>query len=228
MSFLSSELLHLHPPCVRANVRPSLCCWHLSLCPACPEGQPCPVASWDASLYPEGLAAGWSTVRLTWAEYQGSLKQRCWHRNVSPKPDSGCSSVHHYEWSKLALFDFLLQVMKPLWRTRSSLMVTDRFDKFHTEQVCSSSPLPRWALCSLSLGVYWIPKMLRRWLLQMSFFVSAVLQQLFLAGKYMWTGLRGFVLMCGVRWGHVLRGVSNVSPDHEGPVIFGWKWKIQT
>ncbi|XP_034398625.1 Golgi-associated kinase 1B [Cyclopterus lumpus] len=74
------------------------------------DGQPCPVVSWDASLYPEGRAAGWSSVRLTWGEYQSSLKQRCWHKNISPKPDSGCSTVHHYEWSKLALFDFLLQI----------------------------------------------------------------------------------------------------------------------
>lgn len=74
------------------------------------DGQPCPVVSWDASLYPEGLAAGWSTVRLTWGEYQSSLKQRCWQKNTIPKPDSGCSTVHHYEWSKLALFDFLLQI----------------------------------------------------------------------------------------------------------------------
>lgn len=74
------------------------------------DGQPCPVVSWDASLYPEGLAAGLPTVRLTWGEYQSSLKQRCWHKNTSPKPDSGCSTVHHYEWSKLALFDFLLQI----------------------------------------------------------------------------------------------------------------------
>nr|XP_020478502.1 protein FAM198B isoform X2 [Monopterus albus] len=74
------------------------------------DGQPHPVVSWDASLYPEGLAAGFSTLRLTWGEYQSSLKQRCWHKNISPKPDSGCSSIHHYEWSKLALFDFLLQI----------------------------------------------------------------------------------------------------------------------
>ncbi|TKS72057.1 Protein FAM198B [Collichthys lucidus] len=74
------------------------------------DGQPCPVVSWDASLYPEGLAAGLSTVKLTWGKYQSSLKQRCWHKNTSPKPDSGCSTVHHYEWSKLALFDFLLQI----------------------------------------------------------------------------------------------------------------------
>ncbi|XP_020515074.2 Golgi-associated kinase 1B [Labrus bergylta] len=74
------------------------------------DGQPCPVVSWDASLYPEGLAAGSSTLRLTWGAYQSSLKQRCWHINIIPKPDSGCSTAHHYEWSKLALFDFLLQI----------------------------------------------------------------------------------------------------------------------
>ncbi|XP_028445263.1 Golgi-associated kinase 1B [Perca flavescens] len=74
------------------------------------DGQPCPVVSWDASLYPEGLAEGRSTVRLTWGEYQDSLKQKCWHKNISPKPDSGCFTVHYYEWSKLALFDFLLQI----------------------------------------------------------------------------------------------------------------------
>lgn len=74
------------------------------------DGQPCPVVLWDASLYPEGPGAGGSAVRMTWGEYQNSLKQRCWHRNSSPKPASGCSTVHHYEWSKLALFDFLLQI----------------------------------------------------------------------------------------------------------------------
>ncbi|KAF3694173.1 Protein FAM198B Expressed in nerve and epithelium during development [Channa argus] len=74
------------------------------------DGRPCPVVSWDASLYPEGPAAPSATVRLTWGEYQTSLKQRCWHKNISPKPNSGCSTIHHYEWSKLALFDFLLQI----------------------------------------------------------------------------------------------------------------------
>ncbi|XP_037531516.1 Golgi-associated kinase 1B [Nematolebias whitei] len=72
--------------------------------------QSCPVVSWDASLYPEALAAGPFTVSLTWREYQNSLTQRCWHRHVRPKPDSGCSTIHHCEWSKVALFDFLLQI----------------------------------------------------------------------------------------------------------------------
>ncbi|XP_026185425.1 Golgi-associated kinase 1B [Mastacembelus armatus] len=72
-------------------------------------GQPCPVVSWDASI-----AAGWGSVKLTWGEYQSSLKLKCWHKNISPKPDSGCSSIHHYEWSTLALFDFLLQIYNRL------------------------------------------------------------------------------------------------------------------
>ncbi|XP_077434969.1 Golgi-associated kinase 1B [Vanacampus margaritifer] len=71
------------------------------------DGQPSPVVTWDTSLYSDG-------VSLTWAEYQKSLKQRCWVQNVAPKPESGCSAVHHYEWSKLALFDFLLQIHKRL------------------------------------------------------------------------------------------------------------------
>uniref|UniRef100_A0A3P8PIT0 Golgi associated kinase 1B n=1 Tax=Astatotilapia calliptera TaxID=8154 RepID=A0A3P8PIT0_ASTCA len=74
------------------------------------DGQSCPVVSWDASLYPAGLAAGLTSLKLTWGEYQNSLKQRCWQQNISPKSDSGCSAIHHYEWSKLALFDFLLQI----------------------------------------------------------------------------------------------------------------------
>lgn len=67
-------------------------------------------------------------MKLTWGEYQSSLKQRCWHKNISPKPDSGCSTVHHFEWSKLALFDFLLQVTKAVF----FVCLYDRFDKLHT------------------------------------------------------------------------------------------------
>lgn len=78
------------------------------------DGRPCPVVSWDASLYPKGLARGGSSIRLTWREYQNSLKQRCWHKSITPKPDSGCTTILHYEWSKLALFDFLLQIYNRL------------------------------------------------------------------------------------------------------------------
>lgn len=64
---------------------------------------------WDAFVHPEGN----SVLKLTWGEYQKTLKQRClMPKSFNPKPDSICSTVHHYEWSKQALFDFLLQVIK--------------------------------------------------------------------------------------------------------------------
>lgn len=74
------------------------------------DGQACQVVLWDESLHPKDLAAGPVTVRMTWREYQNLLTQRCWQINVNPKSNSGCSSIYHSEWSKLALFDFLLQV----------------------------------------------------------------------------------------------------------------------
>ncbi|KAJ0049719.1 hypothetical protein NL108_000563, partial [Boleophthalmus pectinirostris] len=63
--------------------------------------RPCPVVQW-ASSPP-------SPVHITWAQYQRSLKHKCWLKNISPKSDSDCSSIHHHEWSRLAMFDFLLQ-----------------------------------------------------------------------------------------------------------------------
>ncbi|XP_061895567.1 Golgi-associated kinase 1B-like [Entelurus aequoreus] len=68
------------------------------------DGQPSPVVAWKPSLYPD------DAVRLTWGEYQRSLKQRCWLKNITRKPASSCSTIHHFEWSKMALFDFLLQI----------------------------------------------------------------------------------------------------------------------
>lgn len=66
------------------------------------DGQPCPVVLWDPSAL--------SSVKMTWGQYQNSLKLKCWTKNISPKSNSGCSPVHHHEWSKMALFDFLLQI----------------------------------------------------------------------------------------------------------------------
>ncbi|XP_055015255.1 Golgi-associated kinase 1B [Boleophthalmus pectinirostris] len=66
-----------------------------------PDNSPCPVVQW-ASSPP-------SPVHITWAQYQRSLKHKCWLKNISPKSDSDCSSIHHHEWSRLAMFDFLLQ-----------------------------------------------------------------------------------------------------------------------
>lgn len=59
-------------------------------------------------MHPE--AVDQVTVRLTWREYQNSLKEKCWSKNVRPKSNSACTTIYHHEWSRLALFDFLLQV----------------------------------------------------------------------------------------------------------------------
>lgn len=70
------------------------------------DEQPCPVVQWEPSPR--------ASVQLTWGQYQRSLKLKCWHKNVAPKTDSDCPSIHHHEWSKLALFDFLLQIHRRL------------------------------------------------------------------------------------------------------------------
>uniref|UniRef100_A0A4W4FQD6 Golgi associated kinase 1B n=1 Tax=Electrophorus electricus TaxID=8005 RepID=A0A4W4FQD6_ELEEL len=76
------------------------------------DGQLCPVSLWEAAVRP--VTAGRAGT-LTWAEYQASLKHRCWQRGA-PRPEWNCSSIHHYEWSRLVLFDFLLQIHQRLDR----------------------------------------------------------------------------------------------------------------
>ncbi|KAJ0002759.1 hypothetical protein NQD34_007908 [Periophthalmus magnuspinnatus] len=70
------------------------------------DNAPCPVVQWAPSPP--------SSVHITWAQYQRSLKHKCWLKNISPKSDSDCCSIHHHEWSRLALFDFLLQIHRRL------------------------------------------------------------------------------------------------------------------
>nr|XP_033797235.1 Golgi-associated kinase 1B [Geotrypetes seraphini] len=79
------------------------------------DGHPCPVVFWDSSLYPtdDNLQ---SSVRLNWGSYQHLLRQKCWQNGKVPKSEWNCTDIHHYEWSKLALFDFLLQVYNRLDR----------------------------------------------------------------------------------------------------------------
>lgn len=73
------------------------------------DGRPCPVILWDPSLSPTSNETH-SSVKLTWGAYQQLLKQKCWQNGRAPRPEWGCTAVHHHEWSKMALFDFLLQV----------------------------------------------------------------------------------------------------------------------
>uniref|UniRef100_A0A8B9GZU6 Golgi associated kinase 1B n=2 Tax=Astyanax mexicanus TaxID=7994 RepID=A0A8B9GZU6_ASTMX len=72
------------------------------------DGQLCPVMLWDPTVSPV-------SAQLTWSSYQTFLKHRCWQRGT-PKPEWGCTSIHHHEWSKVALFDFLLQIHQRLDR----------------------------------------------------------------------------------------------------------------
>ncbi|XP_069782325.1 Golgi-associated kinase 1B [Narcine bancroftii] len=79
------------------------------------DGLPRPVILWDSSLL-MGDNDTQSTVKLDWTSYQRLLKWKCWVRGKVPKPDWKCTDIHHYEWCKLALFDFLLQVYHRLDR----------------------------------------------------------------------------------------------------------------
>ncbi|XP_006867980.1 PREDICTED: protein FAM198B [Chrysochloris asiatica] len=77
------------------------------------DGRPCPIIFWDSSLSPTSNETH-SSVKLTWGTYQLLLKQKCWQNGRVPKPEWGCTEIHHHEWSKMALFDFLLQIYNRL------------------------------------------------------------------------------------------------------------------
>ncbi|XP_077159353.1 Golgi-associated kinase 1A isoform X2 [Paroedura picta] len=52
-----------------------------------------------------------NSFALGWKHYQGLLKQQCGMKGSRTSLGKApCLTVHHSEWSKLALFDFLLQV----------------------------------------------------------------------------------------------------------------------
>ncbi|KAM6221562.1 Golgi-associated kinase 1B [Rhynchocyon petersi] len=77
------------------------------------DGRPCPVILWDSSLSPTSNKTH-SSVKLTWGAYQQVLKHKCWQNGRVPKPEWDCTAIHHHEWSKMALFDFLLQIYNRL------------------------------------------------------------------------------------------------------------------
>ncbi|KAM8940210.1 Golgi-associated kinase 1B [Pelodytes ibericus] len=79
------------------------------------DGVPCPVILWDSSLSSTDNTTQ-SSTKLNWRTYQQILNQNCWLNGKVPKAQSGCKEIHHHEWSKMALFDFLLQVYKRLDR----------------------------------------------------------------------------------------------------------------
>ncbi|XP_044286763.1 Golgi-associated kinase 1B [Varanus komodoensis] len=77
------------------------------------DDQPCPVVLWDASLAQTDNETH-SSLRLNWGTYKQQLKQKCWQNGKVPKAEWGCTAVHHHEWSKMALLDFLLQIYNRL------------------------------------------------------------------------------------------------------------------
>uniref|UniRef100_A0A8C9DS38 Golgi associated kinase 1B n=1 Tax=Prolemur simus TaxID=1328070 RepID=A0A8C9DS38_PROSS len=68
--------------------------------------------AWEDMRVPGKRCLG--RARLTWGTYQQLLKQKCWQNGRVPKPEWGCTEIHHHEWSKMALFDFLLQIYNRL------------------------------------------------------------------------------------------------------------------
>lgn len=72
-------------------------------------GSPRPVVWWDPSIQHLSDADNdQNSFSLTWPQYQTLLKSRCGTR--VPLNFTTCVGVHHSEWGRLALFDFLLQV----------------------------------------------------------------------------------------------------------------------
>uniref|UniRef100_A0A667ZRM2 Golgi associated kinase 1A n=1 Tax=Myripristis murdjan TaxID=586833 RepID=A0A667ZRM2_9TELE len=88
------------------------------------SGTPRPVVWWDPDI--QHLADSdndQNSVSLKWVQYQELLQVHC-GKNADLK-SAPCVGVHHSEWGRLALFDFLLQV-------------NDRLDRY----CCGFRPAP--------------------------------------------------------------------------------------
>lgn len=73
------------------------------------DGSPRPVVWWDPRIQHLSDADNdQNSFSLTWPQYQTVLQSRC--GSQVPLNFSKCVGVHHSEWGRLALFDFLLQV----------------------------------------------------------------------------------------------------------------------
>ncbi|KAI7806953.1 Golgi-associated kinase 1A [Triplophysa rosa] len=73
------------------------------------NGSPRPVVWWDPGIQHLSDADNdQNSFTLTWPQYQTSLQSRC--GSQVPLNFTNCVGVHHSEWGRLALFDFLLQV----------------------------------------------------------------------------------------------------------------------
>ncbi|TRY55976.1 hypothetical protein DNTS_018858, partial [Danionella cerebrum] len=75
-----------------------------------------PVVWWDPSIqHLSDVENDQNSFSLSWMQYQALLKSQCGVR--VPLNFKACVGVHHSEWGKLALFDFLLQVNDRLDRS---------------------------------------------------------------------------------------------------------------
>lgn len=74
------------------------------------SGSARPVVWWDPGIQhlPDD-ENDQNSFPLTWLQYQALLKAKCNNKGVSENSPP-CIGVHHSEWGRLALFDFLLQV----------------------------------------------------------------------------------------------------------------------
>lgn len=73
------------------------------------RGTPRPVVWWDPDIH--HLADrdnDQNSVPLSWVQYQKLLQLHC--GSEADLRSAPCVGVHHSEWGRLALFDFLLQV----------------------------------------------------------------------------------------------------------------------
>ncbi|KAL2083878.1 hypothetical protein ACEWY4_019396 [Coilia grayii] len=73
------------------------------------SGMARPVVWWDPGIHHlDEVDNDQNSVSLTWPQYQSGLQSRCGvEMSLSATP---CVGVHHSEWGRMALFDFLLQV----------------------------------------------------------------------------------------------------------------------
>ncbi|XP_078679418.1 Golgi-associated kinase 1B-like [Branchiostoma floridae x Branchiostoma belcheri] len=81
------------------------------------DGKARPLIWWDPDIAHGGkFQNDQNSLELSWLNYTTVLKNRCWADGTTPDPEQFCTPIKHIEWSKLAMFDFLLQVFDRLDR----------------------------------------------------------------------------------------------------------------
>lgn len=74
------------------------------------RGNPRPVVWWDPDIqHVANIDNDQNSVPLSWIQYQKLLQVHCGRE--TDLRSAPCVGIHHSEWGKLALFDFILQVM---------------------------------------------------------------------------------------------------------------------